>query len=71
MKNKKITVFWFRRDLRLYDNHALHQALKSPHPVLPIFIFDKEIINELPENDARIRFIYESLEKNSKYLSST
>lgn len=61
-KNKeKITLFWFRRDLRISDNKALHEALKSPHPVLPIFIFDEEITSSLPEDDGRITFIYDTL----------
>ena len=38
MKNK-VAIFWFRRDLRIEDNHGLYEALKSPWPVLPIFIF--------------------------------
>ncbi|WP_405604688.1 cryptochrome/photolyase family protein [Polaribacter sp. Asnod1-A03] len=57
----KITLFWFRRDLRLEDNIALYKALNSGNNVLPIFIFDTEIINTLPEDDARITFIYNSL----------
>ena len=65
---RQTTFFWFRRDLRLHDNHGLHKALQTGLPVIPIFIFDEEIINELPENDARIRFIYESLEKIQKTL---
>lgn len=58
---KKISIFWFRRDLRLLDNTALHQALLTENNVLPIFIFDEEIINELPANDPRINFIYDNL----------
>jgi len=56
-----ISVFWFRRDLRLEDNTALQQALSNPMPVLPIFIFDKQITDELPHDDARITFIYNQL----------
>jgi deoxyribodipyrimidine photo-lyase len=59
---KKVTVFWFRRDLRLDDNIGFYEALKGDHPVLPIFIFDSEILNELPEDDARVTFIYETLQ---------
>ena len=59
----KISVFWFRRDLRLHDNVGLHHALKSGHPVLPLFIFDKEILDKLPKDDARVNFIYETLQK--------
>ena len=35
-----VSIFWFRRDLRLYDNHGLYEALKQDKAVLPIFIFD-------------------------------
>ena len=56
-----VSVFWFRRDLRLEDNHGLHQAMNSGHPVLPVFIFDEEIIAELPAEDARISFIHDTL----------
>lgn len=55
------TIFWFRRDLRLKDNIGLHYALKENERVLPIFIFDKEIITELPKDDKRINFIYKEL----------
>jgi len=58
----KISVFWFRRDLRLTDNTAFHQALSSGLKVLPIFIFDEDILEELPKDDARLNFIYETLE---------
>jgi len=61
MNKQKVAIFWFRRDLRLEDNCALFFALISEIPVLPIFIFDEEILNELPENDARVSFIYNSL----------
>ncbi|MGD2034532.1 MAG: deoxyribodipyrimidine photo-lyase, partial [Bacteroidales bacterium] len=57
----KISVFWFRRDLRLIDNTALNAALHSGRPVLPLFIFDTNILKELDIDDARISFIHESL----------
>ncbi|GAA4281680.1 cryptochrome/photolyase family protein [Gaetbulibacter aestuarii] len=59
---QKVTVFWFRRDLRLDDNVGFYEALRSDYPVLPIFIFDTEILNKLPENDARVSFIYKTLQ---------
>jgi deoxyribodipyrimidine photo-lyase len=63
----KINIFWFRRDLRLDDNNALFQATSSGLPVLPLFIFDNNITDELPDNDPRITFIYETLSSiNSK-----
>ncbi|WP_299666440.1 deoxyribodipyrimidine photo-lyase [uncultured Polaribacter sp.] len=58
-----INIFWFRRDLRLDDNLGFYNALKSDFPVLPIFIFDEEILNKLPKDDARVTFIYETLQK--------
>lgn len=62
MDNGKIAVFWFRRDLRLYDNAALYHALKSGFKVLPIFIFDTDILNKLESKaDARVTFIHREL----------
>ena len=63
MSTKKVTIFWFRRDLRLDDNVGFLEALKGEYPVLPIFIFDKEILDKLPEDDARVTFIYNELQK--------
>ena len=58
----KITLFWFRRDLRLEDNAGLYYALKSDAPVLPIFIFDKNILNKLEDKkDKRVEFIHSAL----------
>lgn len=65
-----ISVVWLRRDLRLHDNTALNEALKSAMPVLPLFIFDTNIINELPPDDARLSFIYDTLQKIQHELSS-
>ncbi|HCY80437.1 MAG TPA: deoxyribodipyrimidine photolyase [Xanthomarina gelatinilytica] len=58
-----INIFWFRRDLRLDDNIGFYEALKSNYPVLPIFIFDSTILNDLPKDDARVTFIFETLQK--------
>ena len=57
----KVVVFWFRRDLRLEDNVGLYNALKSKSKVLPVFIFDEEILENLPKDDARVSFIYQTL----------
>lgn len=66
---KKINIFWFRRDLRLYDNHALHLALQDSLPVLAIFIFDPEILNPLEDKeDSRVQFIYDRLQEISQNL---
>ncbi|MFT7497433.1 MAG: deoxyribodipyrimidine photo-lyase [Porticoccaceae bacterium] len=61
MENSKVTLFWFRRDLRIEDNTAFFNALNSKNNVLPIFIFDTEIIDELEKDDSRITFIYSLL----------
>ncbi len=60
---KKVSVFWFRRDLRLDDNVGFLKALKGHFPVLPVFIFDTEILDQLPKDDARVTFIYETLQE--------
>ncbi len=62
-----MNVFWFRRDLRLDDNTGLFEAL-SDNETLPIFIFDKNILSELPKDDSRVTFISELLEKIQKQL---
>ncbi|MEW7277134.1 deoxyribodipyrimidine photo-lyase [Aquimarina sp. 2201CG1-2-11] len=64
----KVSIFWFRRDLRLTDNIGLTNALKGKHPVVPIFIFDKNITKQLPKDDARITFIFNTLQKIRKTL---
>lgn len=61
ISSEKIAIFWFRRDLRLSDNAGLRQALSSNLPVLPVFIFDTEITEDLPDDDARISFIYDNV----------
>ncbi|MCX7546937.1 deoxyribodipyrimidine photo-lyase [Xanthomarina sp. F1114] len=68
-QKNEITIFWFRRDLRLEDNIGLNKALKHGLPVLAIFIFDDDIINDLPKNDGRITFIYNSLKKINLQLN--
>ena len=70
MTKQKVSIFWFRRDLRLEDNVALYHALQSDYPVIPLFIFDDDILSNLPKNDARVSFIYESLQKINVRLSS-
>ena len=65
---QEVSVFWFRRDLRLDDNVGFLEALKSDVPVLPIFIFDKEILSKLPKDDARVSFIHDTLQAMRKQL---
>ncbi len=66
--SKKVSIFWFRRDLRLDDNIGFLEALKSNFPVLPLFIFDTEILDKLSKNDARVTFLYETLQKMRERL---
>ena len=66
----KINIFWFRRDLRLDDNVGFYKALKSEHPVLPIFIFDSKILDKLPKDDARVTFIHETLQDMRQTLQN-
>lgn len=69
MSKQKVSLFWFRRDLRLDDNIGLYNALESDFPVIPLFIFDDEILEQLPKNDSRVTFIYESLQKINSELN--
>ena len=66
-----INIFWFRRDLRLTDNAGLYHALKSNKPVLPIFIFDKNILDKLVDKaDKRVVFIHAALKEIQASLIS-
>ncbi|HSU51607.1 MAG TPA: deoxyribodipyrimidine photo-lyase, partial [Segetibacter sp.] len=68
---EKVNIFWFRRDLRLHDNAGLYHALKEGTPVLPVFIFDKDILDKLEDsNDKRVAFIYSCLEELQQQLVS-
>jgi deoxyribodipyrimidine photo-lyase len=66
-----INIFWFRRDLRLHDNAGLFHALKSGQPVLPIFIFDKNILDKLADQaDARVEFIHQEVGRLASELEA-
>lgn len=74
MEQSKIVIFWFRRDLRLDDNHALYHALQYGLPVLPLFIFDSHILDDLPHDDKRVALIYNqiyALNKEFKIFNSS
>ena len=58
---ESITIFWFRRDLRIDDNCGFFYALRENKNVLPIFIFDENILSKFSNDDPRIEFIYNSL----------
>ncbi|MGB3153472.1 MAG: deoxyribodipyrimidine photo-lyase, partial [Chitinophagaceae bacterium] len=64
-----VSIFWFRRDLRLHDNAGLFHALKEGRPVLPIFIFDRNILDELEDKtDRRVEFIHIALQDLQRQL---
>ena len=59
---ENVILFWFRRDLRLQDNAGLYYALKENKNVLPVFIFDKNILDQLEDkHDRRVDFIRQAL----------
>ena len=63
-------IFWFRRDLRLFDHKVLHEALTKCDSVSPIFIFDPSILDHLQRNDHRVQFIFNNLEFLNNSLES-
>src|SRR5690606_8773647 len=66
---EKINIFWFRRDLRLEDNTGLHHALRSGRKVLPLFIFDTDILQKFTSGkDRRVDYIQQVLEKMASEL---
>lgn len=67
-KDETLTLFWFRRDLRLHDNQGLFRALKDQGNVLPLFIFDDNILKNLHHDDRRVGFIYQEVHKLKKLL---
>jgi deoxyribodipyrimidine photo-lyase len=67
--DNNLSVFWFRRDLRLHDNHGLFKALFSSKNVLAIFIFDPSILNNLNEDDRRVSLLFDRLQELNKELS--
>ena len=65
-----VNIIWFRRDLRLHDNAALYYALTSGKPVLPVFIFDKNILDDLEDKqDRRVQFIYNTIAEMQTQLA--
>ena len=64
MPASEIVCFWFRRDLRLADNAGLYHALRSGKPVLPVFIFDTDILDKLEDKtDKRVLFIHQEVSR--------
>ena len=66
-----ILLFWFRRDLRLDDNVGLYHALQNESKVLPVFIFDTDILSRLPKDDARVSFLFQQIEDMNSQLTQS
>ncbi len=65
-----VNIMWFRRDLRLTDNTALYHALTGNNPVLPVFIFDTNILTDLEDKaDKRVSFIYQAIVRLQEALT--
>ncbi|HSC37066.1 MAG TPA: deoxyribodipyrimidine photo-lyase, partial [Chitinophagaceae bacterium] len=66
-----VNICWFRRDLRLADNAALYHALRAGRPVLPLFIFDRNILDDLEDKaDRRVAFIHAALADMQEQLTA-
>ena len=69
-ENTPASLFWFRRDLRLFDNKGFFEALKGEYPVLPLFIFDRDILDKLEDRkDRRVEFIHQVLSEMKSELN--
>ena len=66
----KKAIFWHRRDIRIADNAGLHKALIASKRVIPVFIFDREILDKLPKDDARVSFIHSEITELKKVYQS-
>ncbi len=69
-KADSVALMWFRRDLRLNDNATLYRALSQHSAVIPVFIFDDQILSKLLRNDRRLTFIDESLSELSELIEA-
>ena len=68
-KKYPVGLMWFRRDLRAFDNSALHHALKSCDQVHCVFVFDRDILHGLPRQDRRVEFIWEAISELNQQLA--
>lgn len=65
---RKLSFVWFRQDLRLHDNEAMHEALSQTDEVIYIYVFDQRLYEEQTMHGFkrtgphRARFIKESVE---------
>ncbi len=68
-KKYPVGLMWFRRDLRAFDNAALHHALKSCAQLHCVFVFDRDILGSLPRQDRRVEFIWEAISELNEQLT--
>ncbi|RNC86484.1 MAG: deoxyribodipyrimidine photolyase [Winogradskyella sp.] len=74
-----INVVWLKRDLRLHDNEAITNALKSNKRVLVLYVFEHILLNDSHYSERHFNFIKESIRDinieleahNTKVLSVT
>src|ERR1043166_3843286 len=64
----KLAIHWFRRDLRIADNTALHHASKRSERVLPVFILEDALRTGPDVGAARLAFLLQSLDALRKNL---
>ncbi|GGI57710.1 cryptochrome/deoxyribodipyrimidine photo-lyase family protein [Winogradskyella haliclonae] len=56
-----INVVWLKRDLRLQDNEAITNALKSNKRTLLLYVFENILLNDSHYSDRHFNFIKESI----------
>ncbi|MDK3160628.1 deoxyribodipyrimidine photo-lyase [Kamptonema cortianum] len=59
--SEPVVIHWFRRDLRLSDNLALHAAAATGRRVMPVFIFDPTLLRGERFSPARLMFMLRTL----------
>jgi len=62
-------IVWIRRDLRVEDNTALYRAAETGRPVVPLFVFDRGLIERLPSDGAAFEFQAEALRELAEELA--
>ena len=60
-KKYKTLIVWLRRDLRVHDNAALHEACQQAEQVIPLFVFDPDILGREDTGAARVEFLLDAL----------
>lgn len=64
----KKSLFWFRNDLRLIDNHGLYNSLKESDSCVCVYIFDKKLMAQFPPNSYFFNFLYRSVKSLKNQL---